>query len=137
MSAKGKWIFALITFGFLVSFYLTLKAHSPDTVVCSIGGSCEVVLSSKYASLFGLPVSGWGMLWYAVGLVLAYLTFAKKTYPWLYFLIWALGGLFFSLYLLGLETFKIHAYCTWCLSSMFAVALIFVLTLTARKEFTG
>ena len=136
MSTKGKWISILIIFGLLVSVYLTLKAHNPSTVVCSIGGSCEAVLSSKYATMFGLPVSAWGLAWYVVGFFLVYLTFSRHRYPWLYFLIWSGVGLLFSLYLLSLEVFKIHAYCTWCLSSLAATILIFVLALAARKELT-
>lgn len=136
MSAKGKWLAVLVVFGFLVSFYLTLKAHSPETVVCSIGGACETVLSSRYAFLFGWPVAAWGLIWYAVGLVLTYLTFFKRSYPWFYFFSWALAGLVFSLYLFSLEALKIHAYCTWCLSSLGAVIIIFIITLSARKELT-
>lgn len=74
------------------------------------------------------------MVWYGAGLILTYLTFSKRSYPWFYFFVWAFGGVVFSLYLLSLEAFVIHAYCTWCLSSLVAVLFIFVLTLTARKE---
>ena len=87
MSAKAKWILLLITFGFLVSTYLTVKFHNPASVVCELGGHCETVLSSKWAVLFGLPVSAWGMAWYAAGFALVYLTFSQKRYPWLYFLV--------------------------------------------------
>ncbi|HSX42373.1 MAG TPA: vitamin K epoxide reductase family protein [Candidatus Saccharimonadales bacterium] len=137
MSARAKALFVLIIFGFLVSLYLTLKAHHPESVACSIGGACETVLSSRYAWLFGVSVAVWGLIWYAAGLILAYLAFFKRTYPWFYFLVWSVGGVVFSLYLLGLEAFKIHAYCTWCLSSLAAVVIIFLLTLTSRKELTN
>ncbi len=137
MSPKVKALLVLTAFGLIVSTYLTIKAHDPSGVVCSIGGSCETVLSSQYARFFGLPTSAWGIIWYAVGFVLIYLTFIRRRYPWSYFFLWVLSGLIFSLYLFGLEIFRIHAYCTWCLSSLFAVILLFIITLLARKEITN
>lgn len=134
MSWKVKFILLFIAFGLIVSAYLTIKAHDPAGVVCKLGGACEIVLSSRYATMFGLPVATWGLIWYSVGFILFFLTYSLRRYPWPYFLIWSLVGLAVSVYLFALETFKIHAYCTWCLSSAIAVVLIVIFTLWSRKE---
>jgi uncharacterized membrane protein len=122
---------ALIVLGFLgiiISVYLTLKAHDPASVACSIGGSCEKVLSSKYAWLVGLPISAYGIFWYLAALILVYLTFIQQDgIPSYYTKTWSAVGLLFSLGLLYVEAFIIHAYCTWCMASLVVVALIFIL----------
>ena len=32
---------------------------------CAVGSSCDIVLSSRWATLFGLPTAFWGLLAYA------------------------------------------------------------------------
>ena len=110
--------------GLLVSIYLVAKTADPSSVVCSIGGGCETVLSSQYSKIFGLPVAWLGIAWYVVTLILIWLVYFKRSWAQMYFWLWATVGLLFSLYLLYLEKFQIHAYCTWCLSSLAIVVLI-------------
>lgn len=120
--------------GILVSGYLLLKTNDPSSVVCSIGGGCETVLSSQYAKLFGLPVAGLGIFWYLAALVLVWLVYFKRIWAELPLRIWAIGGLAFSLYLLYLEKYQIGAYCTWCLVSLGLAVLINGLIFIKKKK---
>lgn len=119
--------------GVLVSAYLTYKTSDPSGVVCSLGGGCETVLSSKYSKLFGIPVSAFGLLWYVAMLGVTWWIFFKRIWSSSIAVIWALAGLFFSLYLLYLEAFVIHAYCTWCLVSLGLVVIINIMVFTKRN----
>ncbi len=47
--------FALI--GFSVSLYLSVNHYMGYMVPCTITHGCEVVLTSKYSSILGIPVS--------------------------------------------------------------------------------
>lgn len=121
---KQKALTILAVAGLIIAGYLLFKTSDPSSVVCSVGGGCETVLSSQYAKMFGLPTAGFGVIWYAFALILIWLVYFKRIWVELYFRIWAIGGLVFSLYLLYLERYQIHAYCTWCLTSLAIVVLI-------------
>lgn len=131
---KAKVIFILATLGLLISFYLVAKTNDPSSVICSIGGGCETVLSSQFAKLLGLSVAWYGVAWYLAALALVYLTLFKQSLPLALLRYWLLAGLIFSLYLLGLEIFKIHAYCTWCLASLAVVVLMAGITLSIKNN---
>lgn len=120
--------------GIVVATYLTLMAHSPESVVCSIGGSCEIVLSSKYASFYGMPTAAFGIIWYVAFLFILWLALIKRMWSVLPLQIWAVGGLVTSLYLLYLEAFVIHAYCTWCLVSLGVIVLLNLLVFAKKKS---
>ncbi|MBI4948043.1 vitamin K epoxide reductase family protein [Candidatus Berkelbacteria bacterium] len=122
MKSKLLTVFSVV--GALVSVYLTTKAKDPSSVICSLGGSCEIVLSSKYAFIWGVPVSTYGIIWYLAMLALIYLVLISKKLDLLWLKIGAIMGLGFSLYLLAIEIFVLHAYCTWCLVSLVMVLLI-------------
>lgn len=134
---RTRWLAVLAVAGIIVSAYLTIQSHDPASVICSIGGACEVVLSSKYAFIFGVPVSAFGLAWYLALLAIIWalsagvgsLSRLKITVK-----AWAILGLIFSLYLLSVEMFILHAYCTWCLVSLGLVLLINALVFIKTKE---
>ena len=49
-----------------------LAAGSGYTSFCNLGGviNCDAVLASRYSTVFGVPVAAWGMLAFAVGVLL-------------------------------------------------------------------
>jgi uncharacterized membrane protein len=51
----------LALLGFLDATYLTVTQYAGQSVACGPGGSCEVVLTSRYAALFGVPISAFGV----------------------------------------------------------------------------
>ena len=130
---KQRILVVLIVAGMLVSGYLLWKSADPSSVTCSIGGGCETVLSSSYSKFLGIPVAGFGLVWYLVALALVWLTLFRRIWAELPLQAWAVGGLAFSLYLLYLEKYVIGAYCTWCLVSLGLVILIFTLIFATKK----
>jgi len=105
--------------GLLVSTYLLLyKLGVIGSMVCGVANECERVQASRYSTLFGVPVAAYGVGGYVVLLALALwgLQAPKASRPditrWLAVL--SALGVAFSLYLLYLELFVIHAVCRWC-----------------------
>jgi uncharacterized membrane protein len=52
--------------GFLDALYLTAEHYRGVAVVCSFFEGCGAVTSSKYAVLFGFPISLYGAFFYLV-----------------------------------------------------------------------
>ena len=119
--------------GGFVALYLTLyKVGVIGELACTIG-SCETVNTSRWATLFGLPVAAWGLGAYAVMLTLA-LVGLQPAFVGSRPVSWALVGvsgwsLLFSGWLTYLELFVIHAICIWCVTSAGIVTLIFAASL--------
>jgi uncharacterized membrane protein len=120
--------------GLFMSVYLLLYALGAyNELVCGAGGSCDYVQASEYARFLGLPVSGWGVAWYAAVFVTAMLSvqgrFADAKWPGRALLILAAGGLAFSFYLTAIEAFVLRAFCRWCVASAILTVLIFLCAL--------
>ena len=115
-------IAVLAVIGFGISGYLTYVHYFQLRLVCLTGG-CEVVQTSSYAYLLGVPVALLGMVGYA--LILASLL--VRGWGPLLGLIFAFVGFGFSMYLTYLELFQIHAICQWCVASAVVLTIITVL----------
>ena len=65
------WLLLLSGVGVVLSAYLvwTRTAHAP--VYCPLGSGCEVVQSSRFAAVFGIPVALLGLLFYAYLFIIA------------------------------------------------------------------
>jgi uncharacterized membrane protein len=127
--------------GVFVSVYLTLyKLGYIGTLVCGTGG-CETVQLSRWGEFLGVPVAGWGVVYYVVVLALATAgvqdRFAGSRRLTTALLLVTAWGLLFTLWLTYLELFVIHAICRWCVGSATLTVLLFVLALwdwVARDE---
>jgi len=64
------WLALLAGLGAVLSAYLlyTRAAHAP--VYCPLGTGCDIVQSSRYAAVFGIPVALLGLAYYAAVLAL-------------------------------------------------------------------
>lgn len=105
--------------------YLTVAHLAGENVACGGSAGCSEVLSSKYASFLGMPLAGLGAAGYFLAFSLATLVaFGYATLRrWLG---WTVLGMFLgTLWLLYLQAFVLHAYCTYCLLS---AACTFVLS---------
>lgn len=130
-AASSPWIPLLAVLGLAVSTYLAYVEISHVAAVCGPVGECNVVQSSQYAQIAGLPVAVLGQLNYVAVLVL-WMVQRTGTGRWarpaaLGLLALALLGVLFSIYLTLLEIFVIHAVCIWCLSSALIATLILLL----------
>jgi len=105
--------------GVLVSTYLLLyKLGVIGSMACGAANECERVQASRYSTFLGFPVAAYGVGGYLVllGIALYGLSERRIAEPgptrWLTAL--SALGVVFSLYLLALELFVIHAICRWC-----------------------
>jgi uncharacterized membrane protein len=105
--------------GLLVSAYLLLyKLGVIGSMVCGVANECERVQASRYSVFLGLPVAAYGVGGYVVLLVLSVYGLQASQISRPAATRWLAGlsalGVVFSLYLLSLELFVIHAICRWC-----------------------
>lgn len=122
--------------------FITYEELNNIVPPCGNGFNCEAVLTSKYAHIGPLPISAVGLLYYTVMLVLAilnYLDFDLQKISFLkrnsflkritvadLMLILSVGGFIFSIYLVSLMAFIIHAWCKYCLLSALSSTLLFI-----------
>jgi uncharacterized membrane protein len=127
--SRRQSLVLLAVVGICIALYLTLyKVGVIGVLSCSIG-SCEMVNTSKWSMLFGIPIAAWGLAAYVALLVLAMAGSSEareESVPIARMLV-ALAGwsVLFSAWLTYHELFVIHAICIWCLTS----ALLWVVIL--------
>jgi uncharacterized membrane protein len=134
MDPGGRgWLWApavLAAFGILVSGYLSVKRFTGGSLACSRWAQCDVVNTSVYAKIHGIPVAFIGLAGYLVllGLAIASLQVEGSTQRRLLGLsfLLALGGVGFSAYLTYLELYVIEALCNWCMASATLITLLAV-----------
>lgn len=136
-------IVALAAFGAILTSYLTIThfmGGAPAFCAAGSGSGCDLVLSSEYAKVFGIPLTIFGALAYLfVGTLTAIPLFDKredikakrKLKQQLAF--WVFLGstamLFFSGYLMYLLAFEIKTVCQYCIGSAVTVTAIWLLNL--------
>jgi uncharacterized membrane protein len=114
--------------GMALTGYLTYEKLTLGKVAgCSSGGACEIVLTSVYANVFGIPLTIFGLALYAsvLGTALWPNLGSRR----------ALGllglttvGAVFSLYLVGILFLELQALCPYCLTSVGLWLTLFVLS---------
>ena len=52
--------------GFLDATYLTATHYSVGSLACGPGGGCDIVTTSQYATIVGVPVALLGLIYYVV-----------------------------------------------------------------------
>ena len=114
-------IAVLALLGFFVALYLWLyKIGVIGTLQCGTGG-CEVVQTSRWAMLFGIPVAFYGVVGYGAMFAVSFAgtlpALAARRWPTLVLAGLAGGAFLFALYLTYLELFVIHAICRYCVVS--------------------
>ena len=117
---KNKFIIysAIIAFfGFIDATYLTILHFKNATPPCTISG-CEVVLTSKYATILGIPLALLGSFFYISVIVvcLLILTDGKKMWLQIFYLL-AGTGFMISAVLFGIQAIELKAFCQYCLLS--------------------
>ncbi|MGB3295684.1 MAG: vitamin K epoxide reductase family protein [Phormidesmis sp.] len=133
----------IATVGALGTGYLTAVKLMNQTAACL--GGCDRVLSSEWATVFGLPLTLFGCLSYLSMLVLAVaplLVDADKdkalraklegiTWPLLF--VGATGMMIFSGFLMYVLTTDIKGWCLYCIASATMTVLMFLLTVLGRR----
>jgi uncharacterized membrane protein len=130
------WLLGLILLlslaGFADAAYLTAKHYTGGPVPCTLTGGCEDVLTSRWATLGGVPTAVFGAAYYLLTFFLTIFYLDSRKH-WTLTLILALtaAALAVSLALVYLMAFVIGSYCQYCLLSDLMTALLFAASLAA------
>jgi len=120
-----KLIFASGFIGFIDAAYLSATRYLGGIPDCKIVSGCEDVLASSYATFLHLPVSTWGIIYYALILTLAALIQGNRPAKFIKLLIFcAVTGVVATLYFIYLQAFILNAWCIYCLASGVTSVLI-------------
>jgi uncharacterized membrane protein len=127
--------------GFFIALYLWLyKIGVAGELKCGTGG-CETVQMSPWAVVVGVPVAFYGVVGYAVLLVVALVgvqpAWLSRRGPTLLLAGLATAGFAFTLWLTYLELFVIHAICRWCVASAAVMTAIWGVALAGLRRADG
>ena len=137
-SVAPQWAIVLLGICALVGFfdatYLTIDHYQNIAPPCFVG-SCEVVLTSAYSTVAGIPVSIFGMVYYLfiLATLFAYInasvdphTGQKNVRGYNMALYATPIGFAVSLYFFLIQAFALHHFCQYCLLSGTTSTLLFV-----------
>jgi uncharacterized membrane protein len=120
--------------GLAVAGYLSYTKLSNTSIACIAAVSnCDVVNSSAYAYVAGIPVAYIGFVGY-LG-ILATLLLQKtgvaifRQHGRLLVLLMTLGGFLFSAYLTAIEAFVLYEWCQWCVVSAILMTILFAVSM--------
>lgn len=134
----------IASIGAAVTAYLTYTKFTGNEAACPTQG-CDIVLSSPYATVFGLPLALFGFFAYASMVVFAIAPLLVKSserkqlrddlenWTGLFLFIGATAMLVFSSYLMYLLAFEIKVVCVYCVASAIFSATLFVLAIVGRE----
>ncbi len=123
-------ILILAFFGLADSIYLTQQELSGTPLLCNIQNlsGCNIVTSSQYSHIFGIPLAEFGIVFYGIVFILAALEIVlfnqllRRILQGI-----SLLGVISSLYFVFVQVFFIGAFCIYCLASALTTFLILVL----------
>lgn len=121
------FLFILSMAGLVDATYLTIKHYSHSRVNCSIFEGCELVTTSDYSVLFGIPVALLGVIYYLTFFILAlcYLKYKRKYFIKKLFFISTIGFLA-SIWFMYVQFFIISAFCLYCIISALLSTTLFI-----------
>ncbi len=130
MKRLGVVAILVLSFGGIAdSAYLAQHKLFGTPLLCNVQNlsDCNTVAASPYSQIFGIPLAGFGVLFYSLLFILAALElvlFSRLLRRVLQ--IFAVIGVLFSLYFIVLQMFVINAFCIYCLASALIALLILV-----------
>lgn len=129
-----KWLLTLIVvisfIGFLDAAYLTIQHYQAGIIPCVGFTGCEQVTTSKYATLWNVPIALFGAVYYLIILLSAIFFVDTKNRKALLILSFLpMAGFAASLVLVYLQIFVIKALCTYCVVSALSSTILFILGL--------
>jgi uncharacterized membrane protein len=117
----------LTTLGLAVASYLTYIHYAGIKPLCGTsGGGCEIVQTSIYSKLAGVPVALIGLIGYVV--IMGSLLVRESETSRFATVAFTVVGFGFSAYLTYRELFSIHHICEYCVSSAVIVTILMCLS---------
>jgi len=121
-------IIGLLAFGGLLNALAIFHGwygEAEEGISCVLGGGCDTVLSSPYASLFSIPLSVWGVAYYLTILIIVLVFLGRRNiYTLRLLMVGVVCGLAFSLYLFLVQAMILGTFCSSCLLSFADVILM-------------
>lgn len=139
IKANKIWLYSTILsiLGVIDAFYLSLVKLTHTEVYCGGSTSCDIVNSSSYSMIMGIPIAFLGLGAYIILIVILFLekrnVILREKNIYLNFGICLIGFLY-SIYLTFVEFFILHAICPYCLAS--AVIMLLLFTLSVLRIFS-
>lgn len=129
------WTIAILAgIGLLLTAYLGITAMiGGKPVFCVAGSSCDLIQSSAWSTLLGIPLAWWGFGLYLL-LAIVSIQPAKPARRWARQWRLALLGVAISVYLTLAGLLSLGAVCAWCLLSLALLVAIFVVLTLRRPE---
>lgn len=126
-------LLALSLLGVALAGYLSWTSLSGGSVQgCSAGSGCDVVLSSRWATLLGMPTAFWGLLTYLALAATAFI--ARADQQWRFAWMIAFFGALYSVYLTIISLTVLGGACPYCLTSLALMSAILALVTFQRPE---
>ena len=120
--------------GMAVAGYLTYTGWTGDRAADrEVGGGCDIVQSSQWATFLRVPTAFWGLLLYAALASIAFRV-SRPIVQWRRAWVLAFIGWGVSVYLTAISLFVIQATCPYCLGSLGIFTVIMGLLLWQRPE---
>lgn len=128
-------ILVVALLGFVDATYLSFEHYQGTIPPCSLTAGCEKVLTSEYSTVFGVPVSLVGVIYYLFILVGAFAYVEGKHEKMLrYGMLITVFAFLASLWFVYLQIFIIESYCLYCLGSAATSTVLFILALIVFKK---
>jgi uncharacterized membrane protein len=121
--------FGACLLGLIASVYILRKKSAKKKLVCPLRADCEKVIHSTHSTTLGISNEVLGIGYYLIVAALyASTLMAPSILPpglaqYLLIILSICGGLF-SLYLVALQALVIRAWCSWCMLSALATAVL-------------
>lgn len=122
--------------GFLDAAWLTANHFAGEALTCGPGGGCEVVLTSEWATVGGIPVAAIGLAYYVIAALIAW----TPRDAWSRGIALSFAGvegvaLAVSGVLVWVQATQIHSWCRFCLFSAFVTLGLFACAVTLLRAF--
>jgi uncharacterized membrane protein len=126
---------ALALVGFLDATYLTATHYGAASLACGPGGGCDIVTTSEYAIIAGVPVALLGLVYYVVVNLIVW-TPSSGWSRSLGVAFVAITGIAIaaSAVFVYLQAVVIEAWCRYCLVSAGVSAGLFVIAVTLYRN---
>ena len=117
--------------GIADSVFLTVHHYTATPVPCGAAFDCEMVLTSPYAEIAGIPLAAFGAVAYFVAFSLALLAAYGDSRMWKLFGLQVILMAGFSGWLIYVQAALIGAFCQFCLISAATTTTLLVLFLVS------
>jgi len=122
--------------GFVDSSFLTITDYKHIIPPCTITHGCEKVLSSSFATIYGVPLAFFGVLYFAASMLLNVSMLHRSHHPVLrkLFILFNSSGVIAAIILLTIQFLIIKALCQYCMLVELLLFLIFYFSILFLKR---